>query len=163
MGIRMESTMGLPNDLQHRAKQPSKHQPLGSDQARKDPVPASMPSKREEGNERRYGYDQTNRACQGPRTLQGRAAGTDGAVATESVGSESDGDTEHEEVSDGKQAAQAKERKRRQLAAARGGPSHRRILGFRRMSLKLRPLQQPCGPCEHCSNTSRCRRCGFRR
>src|SRR5665213_3251917 len=100
-----------------------------------------MPSEREEGNERDYGYDQTNRACQDPRMFQGRTARANSAVATESFRTEGDGDTEHEEVSNGKQTAHAKERNRSQLASARRCPSHKRILGSGRIRLKVRALQ----------------------
>ncbi len=69
-----------------------------------------MSSKHEEGNERDHGQDQTNKACQDPRMLHGRTAGAGCAVATEPVGTESDRNAKHEEVTDREQTAQAKER-----------------------------------------------------
>jgi hypothetical protein len=117
-----------------------------------------VPSEREEGNERDYGYDQTDRSCQDPRMLQDRSVRTNSAVATEPIRTESDGDTEHEEVGKGKQTAYAKERNGHQLAAARRGPSHTRILGFGRVSLKRRPPRQ-ASDSHHGSDVRHCGRC----
>lgn len=73
-----------------------------------------------------------------PEILDGGAVGADGAVAAEPIGTETDGDTKHEEVTEGEQTAQAQERNCGELARSRWSHRHTKVLGFSHMTLKLR-------------------------